>query len=110
MAINIDDVAQKRSEPLGKYICKFLWSDGDGFGVVMNELPKEVYMDSDGDRIWFVQSDQDEKVYLYVREERLTDSRPIRRAVDGANWSCQKCNNKNFSFVESCWFCKSPRN
>ena len=67
----IENVAQRRSEPLGKYNCKFLWPDGDGFIVVMNELPKEVYMDSLGDRIFFVQSDQDETVYLYAREERL---------------------------------------
>ena len=68
---NIENVAQRRSEPLCKYNCKFIWPDGDGFGVVMNELPKEVYMDSLGDRIYFVQSDQDETVYLYAREERL---------------------------------------
>jgi hypothetical protein len=71
MAINFEDIAQRRSEPLGKYTCTFYWEDGDGFCAMMNELPEEVYLDSLGDRIWFTQSPKDKTVYLYKREERL---------------------------------------
>jgi len=67
---NIDDVAQKRPDNDG-FVCKFLWPNGDGFGVTMNELPKKVYIDSKGKRFWFVQSDNDNQVYLFVAEETI---------------------------------------
>lgn len=76
MAINFEDIAQKRSEPLGEYTCTFLWEDGNGFCAVMNDLPDEVYIDSHGKRMWFIQSKEDKKVYLYKGEEYLTKPLP----------------------------------
>ena len=69
--ISIEDVAQRTDEPLGKYNCKLLWKNGDGFGIVMNELPEEFYMDSLGDRVYFRQSREDETIYFCFKEEKL---------------------------------------
>ena len=71
MATNFEDVCQRGYEPEGRYKCKFLWPDGDGFGAMMHELPKEVYVDSLGKRMWFGQSDQDKTVYLFLYEEHV---------------------------------------
>ena len=71
MDTNFEDIAQRRSEPLGKYICTFYWEDGDGFCAVMNELPDVVYFDSLGSRVWFTQSPKRKNVYLCQREEPI---------------------------------------
>jgi hypothetical protein len=42
----------------------------------MNDLPDEVYIDSHGKRMWFIQSKEDKKVYLYKGEEYLTKPLP----------------------------------